>query len=69
MYRNVFEESEVSRLQQELNEKDRALTEARLEVLSAQHQLQAQTDTIVKLQVTSFYELEVSVVLCDYCTL
>lgn len=53
MYRNVFEESEVMlRLQQELNEKDRALTEARLEVLSAQHQLQAQTDTIVKLQVT-----------------
>ncbi|KAK4308203.1 hypothetical protein Pmani_020091 [Petrolisthes manimaculis] len=48
---NVFEESEVlSRLHQELNEKDHALTETRLEVLSAQHQLQAQTDTIVKLQ-------------------
>ncbi|KAG7156793.1 Neuron navigator 2-like [Homarus americanus] len=36
--------------QQEATEKERVLTDCRLEVLSAQHQLQAQADTIARLQ-------------------
>lgn len=45
------EESELlARLQEEATDKERALTDCRLEVLSAQHQLQAQADMIAKLQ-------------------
>lgn len=39
------------RLRQEVAEKERALTDCRLEVLSTQHQLQAQADTVTRLQV------------------
>lgn len=45
------ESETVAQLRQEVAEKERALTDCRLEVLSAQHQLQAQADTISRLQV------------------
>ncbi|XP_047477202.1 neuron navigator 3-like isoform X4 [Penaeus chinensis] len=44
------ESETVAQLRQEVAEKERALTDCRLEVLSAQHQLQAQADTITRLQ-------------------
>lgn len=52
-HRNAIEsqEDEVRRLRAEVEEKERALTDCRLEALSAQHQMQAQADTIARLQV------------------
>ncbi|XP_042855628.1 neuron navigator 3-like [Penaeus japonicus] len=54
----IDESETVAHLRQEVAEKERALTDCRLEVLSAQHQLQAQADTITRLQgeVTSLKE-------------
>lgn len=40
----------ISRLRQEVAQKERELTDCRLEVLSAQHQLQSQADIITRLQ-------------------
>ncbi|XP_068233282.1 neuron navigator 2-like [Palaemon carinicauda] len=40
----------ITRLQKDLADKERELTDCRLEVLSTQHQLQSQADTITRLQ-------------------
>lgn len=42
----------LAQLEEEAADRERALTDCRLEVLSAQHQLQAQADTIARLQVS-----------------
>ncbi|XP_063851272.1 neuron navigator 3-like [Scylla paramamosain] len=43
-------EEEVKRLREEVTAKERTLTDCRLELLSAQHQMQGQADTIARLQ-------------------